>query len=90
MNQIETIQNDCRRATFLIEKKQVQPITRLEEFQLWVHLRGCSICRTFQIQSVLINQVAKALFRTPRRQGRLDEYAKHQMRQIINEKISDD
>lgn len=90
MDTREKIQNDCQRATFLIEKKQAQEITPLEEFQLKFHLAGCSICRTFQTQSIMINQMAKAMFKVPGRQLRLDDQAKNQMRQKIKERLQDE
>ena len=90
MDTIEKVQNDCRRATFLIEKKQIHQITFLEEFQLKLHLAGCSICRTFQTQSVMINQMAKAIFKKPGKELQLDDQTKNQMRQKIREKLQGD
>lgn len=48
---------NCRQATFLIEKKSLGKITAAETFQLQIHLAGCSVCRTFQLQSLLINRL---------------------------------
>lgn len=46
---------NCRQATFLIEKKISGKITAAETLQLKIHLAGCSVCRTYQNQSWLIN-----------------------------------
>jgi hypothetical protein len=51
---IKNIIYNCKQATFLIEKKISGQITEEEASQLQVHLAGCSICRTYQKQSVLI------------------------------------
>lgn len=45
---------NCKQATFLIEKRISGKITAAEALQLQVHLAGCSICRTYQKQSMLI------------------------------------
>lgn len=90
MDTIEKVQNDCQHATLLIEKKQVQQITFLEQFQLKLHLAGCSFCRTFQTQSEMINQVAKAIYNKPGTPMRLDDHDKNQMRQKIKEKLEDE
>ena len=48
---------NCKQATFLMEKKTFGKITGSETLQLKIHLAGCSVCRTFQQQSVLINRL---------------------------------
>ncbi|TCD26572.1 zf-HC2 domain-containing protein [Pedobacter psychrodurus] len=48
---------NCKQATFLIEKRIAGKITAAETLLLHVHLAGCSVCRTYQQQSMLINKV---------------------------------
>jgi len=48
---------NCKQATFLIEKKTLGKISAAEALQLKIHLAGCSVCRTFQQQSILINHL---------------------------------
>ncbi|MBB6237269.1 hypothetical protein HDC90_001889 [Pedobacter sp. AK013] len=48
---------NCKQATFLIEKRLAGKITAAETLQLHVHLAGCSVCKIYQQQSILINQV---------------------------------
>ena len=50
------IDNDCEKATFLIEKKQVDFISTLNTAELEVHLADCTDCRIFKKQSELINE----------------------------------
>lgn len=54
---LKNIIYNCKQATFLIEKRSLGKITAAEAFQLQVHLRGCSVCKTFQHQSLLINRL---------------------------------
>ena len=45
---------NCRSATFLISKKDERAITFFENLQLQLHLKVCSLCRLFKIQSSFI------------------------------------
>ena len=45
----------CKKATFLISKKESDPISLIEKLQLRFHLLFCSFCRLFKQQSNLIN-----------------------------------
>jgi len=54
---LKNIIYNCKQATFLIEKRIAGKITAAETLQLHVHLAGCSVCKTYQQQSILINQV---------------------------------
>ncbi|RKR82307.1 hypothetical protein BDD43_2483 [Mucilaginibacter gracilis] len=61
MNEIKKITYNCRKATFLIEKKQIGAISLREQLELRLHLAGCSVCKTFERQSILINRMVKQL-----------------------------
>lgn len=54
----------CKQAVNYISKKEEGKLTAWKRFQLWKHLAGCSLCRTFNIQNKVI---AKALsgYKTP-------------------------
>lgn len=89
MGPIKKIRYNCRKATYLIEKKQISTITFVERIELVIHLAGCSICRTFEKQSKLINQAVKDLFRssvTPPTQ--LDEEYKRNLQTRIDEQLN--
>lgn len=49
--------NNCKQATFLIEKRIIGKITAAETLQLHVHLAGCAVCRIYRQQSLLISKV---------------------------------
>lgn len=56
-NALKNIIYNCNQATFLIEKKLAGKITAAETLQLRIHLAGCSICKIYQQQSILINNL---------------------------------
>lgn len=53
--------SNCKKATFLIEKKQIRGITMREEMALQLHLACCSLCRVYETQSIMINQMVHEL-----------------------------
>ena len=85
---LEKIAYNCRKATFLIEKKQEEELTAQEKMELKLHLAGCYICRIYEQQSLLINDLVKNLFNGSKAIGiRLDDDYKAQLQKRINEKI---
>jgi len=54
---LKNIIYNCKHATLLIEKRIFGKITVSETVQLQIHLAGCSVCKTFQHQSLLINRL---------------------------------
>ncbi|WP_293313101.1 zf-HC2 domain-containing protein [Pedobacter sp. UBA5917] len=56
-NALKNIIYNCNQATFLIEKKLAGKITTAETLQLRIHLAGCSVCKIYQQQSILINSL---------------------------------
>jgi predicted anti-sigma-YlaC factor YlaD len=88
MNELRKIQHNCRKATFLIEKKLVGKITLLERLELEIHLAGCSVCRLFLRQSVAINRMIKELFRASKQKDIiLDEAFKKNLQERIEEEL---
>lgn len=85
---LEKIAYNCRKATFLIEKKQEEELTAREKMELKLHLAGCYICRVYEQQSLLINDLVKNLFNGDKPSGiRLDDDYKVQLQKKITEKI---
>ncbi|ETZ24089.1 hypothetical protein [Pedobacter sp. V48] len=88
MNELRKIQYNCRKATYLIEKQQIGRITLREKLELKIHLAGCSICKTFQRQSIVINHLVRNLFQsTERADVRLDDEFKRNLQQRINQNL---
>jgi len=63
MGEIRNMIYNCRQATFLIEKQQIGKITLREKVQLQVHLYGCSVCKLFNKQSLMINTMIRQVFK---------------------------
>lgn len=88
-NEIKKIAYNCKQATFLIEKKQLATLTIREKLELKIHLAGCSVCRTFQKQSILINQMVKDLFHSSQpKEIKLDESFKNELQGRIEEQLN--
>lgn len=88
MNKLKEIQYNCKQATFLIEKKQTGRLTLREKLELKIHLAGCSVCRIFQKQSILINHLVFTLFDTPHlEEKKLDDYFKKELQECIDEEL---
>lgn len=78
---------NCRKATFLIEKKQDTALTGREKLELKFHLAGCTICRIYQQQSILINNMMQKLFKGTAGELKLDSSFKTDLQQKINEHL---
>ncbi|WP_134088532.1 hypothetical protein [Olivibacter sp. XZL3] len=86
-DKVRKILNDCRKATFLVEKQQSEKITAEEEIELQLHLKGCDMCRIFMKQSALINQFAKKLVGSAYNELRLEDGFKEQLQKRIDKKM---
>lgn len=88
MNELRKIRHNCRKATFLIEKKLVGKITLRERLELRIHLAGCSVCRVFEQQSIAINKLLKELFGASEPKDiSLDEGFKRDLQARIEEEL---
>lgn len=88
-DEIKKIAYNCKKATFLIEKRQISRITSFEKLQLKIHLAGCSVCRIFEQQSFTINRFVKELFREPiQSQVKLDDDFKTNLQDRIDRKLN--
>ncbi|MEO6685575.1 MAG: hypothetical protein ABIN24_06405 [Dyadobacter sp.] len=78
---------NCKKATFLIEKRQTGKITLKESLELEFHLKGCEMCNTFMKQSVLINQFVKKSSHPGKSELKLDDGFKEQLQKQIDAKL---
>jgi hypothetical protein len=88
MSKLRKIAYDCRKATLLIEKRQLTKLTLQERAELTIHLTRCSVCRLYQRQSVAINALIKQLFTASNTQRGLDAGYKDALQERINERLS--
>lgn len=58
---LEKIRNNCKRATFLIDKNNLDRINLIQQIELHIHLAGCSFCRLYGKQSLAINNLIRQL-----------------------------
>ena len=85
LNRLRAIQKNCSKATFLIEKRQFGQLTLGERVELRIHLAGCSLCRMFQRQSIVINEMVRGVFLSPNVNDIvLDEEFKNQLQNRID------
>lgn len=85
---LEKIAYNCRKATFLIEKKQDKPLNNREKLELKLHLAGCYICRVYEQQSLLITAMVQNIM-NPRdpEDIKLDDDYKRKLKQKIVDKL---
>lgn len=91
LNEIEQnkIAYNCRKATYLIEKKQWTRISRMETMELKMHLAGCSVCRIFEQQSVMINSMVQSIFSGKETiQPKLDDLFKSELQKRIDQQAN--
>jgi hypothetical protein len=72
-----------------MEKKQTDGITIREQLELNIHLAGCSACRLFERQSVVIDKLIENLLHEPQRNAfKLDDRFKREMHNLIAGKLT--
>jgi len=79
--------DNCKKATFLIEKRQTGEITLKERLELEFHLKTCEMCSIFMKQSMVINQFVKKIFQPEKHKMKLDEDFKEQLQKQIDQKL---
>jgi hypothetical protein len=88
MDNIKKIAYNCQKATLLIEKKQLTRLTLREKFELKIHLAGCSVCKIFERQSIMINKQIKDLLHPAKQKDHLlDDTYKRSLQKQIEEKL---
>jgi hypothetical protein len=89
MGPIKKIIYNCKRATFLVEKKLTDGLTLREKIELRIHLYGCSVCRVFDKQSALINKMVQQLFKSNNNaEVHLDDTFKQELQLRIEEELN--
>lgn len=88
MNDLKALIYNCRRATFLVDKKLYSKITFKEEIELRIHLIGCDACKLYIKQSQKINMMLIAYFKPPvNQQITLDDAFKERLHLQINDSL---
>ena len=90
MSYLKRIVYNCKKATLLIEKKELGRLTLREFIELRIHLFGCSFCRLYKKQSLMINDMVKELFkRSDPQRSRLDDGFKKELQDRIENLLND-
>lgn len=80
--------DNCKKATFLIEKQQAGKGDLKERLELEYHLNICDMCTTFKKQSAVINQFVKKMFNPVKSEPKLDDEFKEKLQKHIDEKLN--
>jgi len=89
MSRLKSVVYNCRKATFLIDKKMNGKISFRESMELRIHLLGCDVCSLYVKQSGKIDEMIKALLKTPTQSGlRLGDSFKNGMQAEIEEQLN--
>lgn len=90
MGWIKENRNDCKRATFLIEKQQETALSFSEKIKLKVHLYGCSWCKTYGQQSKSMHLIIANFFNQPLTKPKvLQEDFKNKLKILITDKLKE-
>lgn len=82
------LRNNCKKATFLIDKKKLESIHPVQQIELHIHLAGCSFCRLYDKQSQLIDKMAREVYQGRAKQiQNLDKAFKNALLSRIKEQL---
>ncbi|HZY38556.1 MAG TPA: hypothetical protein VFE53_17980 [Mucilaginibacter sp.] len=91
MSYLKKIIHNCKKATYLIDKKEMGAISLREHIELRIHLIGCSFCRIYGKQSRAINQMVRELFRSSMKAEKgLDDKFKKELQEKIEQELNRD
>jgi hypothetical protein len=89
MEALKKITHNCKKATFLIEKKLIGRITLREHIELRIHLFGCGVCRIYQKQTIKISEMVHQLFHSSvNRDTKLDDNFKKDLQERIEDELN--
>lgn len=61
MSTMHYITLSCKKATELVEKKQVSKLSLIENIQLKLHLNMCKTCKKYEAKSVFIESILEKM-----------------------------
>ena len=89
MGAFKKIQYNCRKATFLVDKKLYGKLSFREEVELRIHLAGCDACRLYVKQTQKISGMIIQLFKAPAKvEARLDDDFKERLQLQLDEELN--
>ncbi|MFD1257688.1 zf-HC2 domain-containing protein [Mucilaginibacter terrae] len=89
MNDFKKIIYNCRKATYLIDKRLIGRITFRETVELRMHLFGCNVCRIYMCQSQKINEMIRQMLKSDHQpEIKLDENFKDALQVKIENQLN--
>ena len=89
MNKLTKILYNCRKATFMIEKRMVKPLSFQENIELRLHLVTCGVCRLYIKQSRKIDLMVEQILKgAPPVNIRLDDDFKEELKVRIDNELN--
>ncbi|TWR24184.1 hypothetical protein FPZ42_16990 [Mucilaginibacter achroorhodeus] len=89
MNELTKVIYNCRKATYLIDKRFIGGITFRETVELRIHLIGCKVCGIYMEQSKRINEMVRQLLKSEKPpEIKLDESFKEALQAQITAEIN--
>jgi hypothetical protein len=89
MKPLKGIIYNCRKATYLADKRMNGGISFKESIELRIHLIRCDVCRLYIQQSGKINQMIKDLLKTqPTENIQLDDDFKTELQMKIDTELN--
>ncbi|MEX2591996.1 MAG: hypothetical protein WD426_04425 [Anditalea sp.] len=85
---MDKISLSCKKATSLIEKKNLFPLTGKEKMQLWMHNSMCGACRAYQKQSKTLDKMVSLWYST-RSKDKNNDQLSDQVKEALLNKIED-
>jgi hypothetical protein len=80
----KTINNKCKKTTFLLEKEVFEKIAYSEKLAMCIHLMRCHTCRLYKKDSQLIRKIMTECFETSKNnQAQLSTVFKNRLAEQI-------
>lgn len=80
---LNRIRNNCKKATFLIDEKNLEGINVIQQIKLNIHITGCSLCRLYDKQSRMMNDLIRQLNQSDLKEIGLNEAFKKSLEENI-------
>lgn len=78
----------CRKATELIEKKQITGLSKKEKIQLSMHTKMCKYCHRYDVQSQQLEQYIEAQIMAEPSNGKAPKHELSELKKRINSQLS--
>lgn len=89
MGYLKKVQYNCKKATYLLDKKMTDRISIRDYIELYIHLLGCSVCALYGKQTRIISEMVRQLLHGPETAPtKLDEDFKKELQDRIESELN--